>query len=190
MRNVHNYQTNTFACEQCGKLLKTEKCLAMHKKTFHEEEQTESLCVECGAVLKSKTNLELHIERFHSGKEKEICVECGRQFKARKDLIRHIRNIHTPRERTFSCDQCVKTFFNLVDLRNHVALIHEKNNPKPWHCEVCPFKASRLGNLNQHRKKTHSKDNISRARLIEMVKNDLHPFYTREDLHLVQQGIN
>ena len=190
MRTVHNCQTNTYPCSICGRLLKNKNNLAMHEKT-HPEVQSESfLCMQCGSVMKSKQTLEDHIERFHSGKEKVICAECGRQFRTRKDLVRHIRNLHTPKERTFECAQCDKRFFHLVDLKNHVALIHEKTNPKPWHCEVCPFKASRLGNLNQHRRKTHSKGNISRSRLLEMVENDLHPFYTRDDLHLVQQGIN
>ena len=189
MRHVHGCQTNTLACDQCGKLLKNERCLARHKKAFHEEKADSFLCVECGAVMKSKAVLRSHVERFHSG-EKIGCVECGKEFKCKRDLRRHIGNVHTVREKTEECAQCGQRFFTLVDLRNHVALLHEKSHPKPWYCEVCPFQASRLGNLNQHRRKNHSRENISRVRLIEMVENDLHPFYTREDLHLVQQGLN
>ena len=189
MRNIHNSQTNKLACDQCDKLLKTERSLRVHKKQFHTVHSARFLCVECGAVMKSKAGLKDHIERFHSG-QKFLCVECGRNFKMRKDLGRHIANVHTERERKFPCAQCDKSFYNFVDLKNHVALLHDKSQAKPWHCEVCPFKASRLGNLNQHRRKVHSEGNISRRRLIEMVQNDQHPFYTRDQLHLVQQGIN
>ena len=131
MRNIHHCQTNTYNCDQCGKFLKNRNSLAMHKKSFHEV-QSESMhvCSWCGAVLTTKTSLEDHIERFHSGNMK-ICASCGKQFRTRKDLVRHIRNLHTQKERTFECDQCDKKFFHLVDLKNHVALLHEKNNPKP-----------------------------------------------------------
>ena len=188
LRQAHNCQTNTVACDQCGKLLKNERCLAKHKRSFHESRANSFLCVECGEVMKSKASLNSHIERYHG--EKVICVECGKQFKCKRDLRRHIGNLHTAREKTEECLQCGQKYFNLVDLRNHVGLVHDKSSPKPWYCEVCPFQASRLGNLNQHRKKIHDRTNISRKRLIEMVGNDQHPFYTREDLHLVQQGIN
>ena len=192
LKNVHGCQTNTFACDQCGKLLKTPKGLVKHKKTFHEGASKTFLCVECGAVLKSKSSLLQHIERFHS-EEKITCTECGRQFKCKKDLVRHVGNLHTARERTFECTQCSQSYFSLCDLKNHVTFVHDidRANPKPWYCEICSFKASRLGNLNQHRRKVHGTPKpISRIRLLEMIEKNLHPFYTPQDLHLVQNGIN
>ena len=54
------------------------------------------------------------------------------------------------------------------------------------YCEVSQLKSARLGNLNDHRRKTHSKANITCKMLIEMVEKDLHPFYARKNLAMIK----
>ena len=184
MIGTHNSHANQVNCDQCGKFFKSFDTLGKHKRDIHEKSFKAHLCVDCGKILKSKGDLVDHIQRHHSD-EKFPCQDCGKTFKTNKDLLKHIRRNHTKRENAEACDQCEMKFFDVEALRNHVSNVHDKI--KPWHCEVCQLKCARLGNLNEHRRKTHSKENISRKILIEMVENDLHPFYTREDLPMLKQ---
>ena len=73
-----------------------------------------------------------------------------------------------------------------VALKKHISNVHEKL--KPFYCEVCVFRCSRLSNLNVHRK-THSKTRISKAMLISMVESDEHPFYTKDDLLMLRNSV-
>ena len=49
------------------------------------------------------------------------------------------------------------------------------------------FRCSRLSNLNVHRK-SHSKAKITKPMLINMVMNGEHPFYTREDIPMIESS--
>ena len=183
MVGAHNSHANTISCDQCGKFFKNVDTLTKHKRDLHENSFRKHLCVHCGKILKHKADLIDHIQRHHSD-EKFPCQECGKTLPTKKDLLGHIRRNHTKREKIEQCLQCELKFYDVHALRNHVSNVHEKI--KPWHCEVCQLKCARLGNLNEHRRKTHSKVNITRKMLIEMVENDLHPFYTREDLNMIK----
>ena len=185
MVTTHDSHLNTVACEKCGKFFKNKDCLTSHMRMVHENSGRKFLCVECGKIWKSKSDLENHIQRTHSN-EKIICQECGKGVNCKKDLMRHIRKLHTDRKKTEKCSQCEKEFYNMKELTVHIISVHEKL--KSWYCEVCDFKCSRLGNLNLHRKKSHSKALITKKMILQMVENDQHPFYTRDDLPMIQKG--
>ena len=183
MVGAHNSHANTISCDQCGKFFKNVDTLTKHKRDLHENSFRKHLCVHCGKILKHKADLIDHIQRHHSD-EKFPCQECGKVSRSNKDLLSHIRRNHTEREKTEQCSQCEMKFYDVRSLSYHVSNVHDKI--KPWHCEVCQLKCARLGNLNEHRRKTHNKTNLTRKMLIEMVENDLHPYYTREDLPMIK----
>ena len=177
-------------CDQCGKGYGDKSRLKMHIKRSHGgyKYQKDFLCVECGKILTSNSNLKQHIHRFHSNNKKTICQECGREFRHPFDLVRHIGQVHTAKERTEQCPQCDKRFYSAASLKSHIRSIHEKL--KPWYCEVCPFRCSRLANLNDHRKKSHNQTHISKQTLMDMVEQEQHPFYNKDDLPMIKAATN
>ena len=180
----HQLQSCSVTCDQCGKGFWDKGKLSVHIMRVHSDRsKRDFLCMDCGKVLSSKANLDNHILRMHSEK-KVSCQECEREFRHPNDLIRHIGQVHTARERTEQCPQCDKMFYSFNALQSHVRSVHEKL--KPWYCEICPFKASRLGNLNEHRRKTHMETNISKQTLIEMVEQEKHPYYRKDDLAMIK----
>ena len=183
MVGTHNSHANTIRCDQCGKFFKSFETLDKHKRLLHDNSFRNHLCGHCSKILKRKADLIDHVQRHHSDK-KFPCQECGKTFSTNKDLLKHIRRNHTEREKCEQCGQCELKFYDVEGLRNHVISVHDK--VKPWYCEVCQFKSARLGNLNEHRRKTHSEGNITRKMLIEMVEKDLHPFYVRKDLAMIK----
>ena len=187
-RHMSHYhqQGNLVSCDQCGKGYKDQARLTNHINRKHAgpyQFKREHLCVECGKVLSSKVNLDNHIYRFHSDNAIK-CQECEREFRHPYDLVRHIGQVHTAKEKTERCTQCDKMFYNSKALQLHVRSIHEKL--KPWYCEFCPFKCSRLSNLNDHRRKSHNKMNLSRMTLLDLVEHDQHPSYNKDDLPMLQ----
>ena len=188
-RHLNQYhQQGSFSCDQCSKCYKDEFRLTMHIKRKHAgpyKLQRDFLCVECGKCLTSKASLDNHIIRFHSDQNRLVCQECSREFRHSYDLVRHIGQVHTAKEKTEHCTQCEARFYNSKALQLHVRSIHEKL--KPWFCEVCPFKCSRLTNLNDHRRKTHKETNLSKQTLIAMVEQGNHPFYNIDDLPMIKR---
>ena len=185
MVEVHSTHINALPCDVCGKCFKSRGTLENHRKKVHENSHEEHLCVECGKIFNSKRNLVLHFERHHSNKE-FVCHDCEAIFRSRKDLREHIKRRHTVREKTEKCTRCDKDFYSTVALKKHISNVHEK--VKPFYCEVCVFRCSRLSNLNVHRK-THNKDRISKAMLISMVENEEHPFYSKDDLPMLRNSV-
>ena len=187
-RHLNQYhQQGSFRCDQCPKCYKDKSRLTMHIKRKHAgpyKLQRNYLCVECGKCLTSKASLDNHIIRFHSDQNLS-CQECSREFRHPYDLVRHIEQVHTAKEKTDQCTQCDRWFYNSKALQIHVRSIHEKL--KPWFCEVCPFKCSRLTNLNDHRRKTHKETNLSKQTLIAMVEQGKHPFYNIDDLPMIKR---
>ena len=123
--------------------------------------------------------LQQHQQSIHSDLSFK-CTECNAEKKNTHSLRRHIRSRHSDRKK---CPQCEKSFSQEIQLRKHISDVHDKL--KPFYCEGCPFKCARLDNLNLHRRKSHNRlDKMTKALLLSIVKNDQHPFYTREDLEM------
>ena len=181
---VHRSHVNTVPCEVCGKCFKSRITRDNHVKKTHEKTAESHLCGECGKTFNCKRNLVLHTERHHSNTE-FACRDCGAVFRCRKDLNGHVNRKHTERVKTEKCEQCEKEFYSRQELKKH-RNVHQ--SLKPFYCEVCAFKCSRLSNLNTHRK-SHNKAKITKPMLINMVENDQHPFYTRDDLEMIEQSV-
>ena len=109
--------------------------------------------------------------------------ECFKVCSSRSKLVEHMRKIHM-QIRNHECDKCEKRFFDLEALTRHVTAVHDKL--KPFLCEHCPFQCARTSNLNLHRRKSHGATTwMTKARLIEMVKNGEHPYYDDEKFQIL-----
>ena len=64
-------------CDQCGKMLKSEKFLKRHIKNVHER-VCHLKCSQCEYKTNVGINLKIHIKRVHEGTPlKETCLYCG-----------------------------------------------------------------------------------------------------------------
>ena len=178
---AHSSHVNTVPCELCGKCFKSQITRDNHVKKIHEKTAESHLCGECGRIFNCKRKLVLHIDRHHSSTE-FVCTDCESVFRCRVDLREHVKRKHTLREKTEKCPKCDKEFYSSKALKKHDNNVH---GIKPFYCEVCVFKCSRLSNLNVHRK-SHNKAKITKPMLINMVVNGEHPFYTRQDLPMIE----
>ena len=81
-------------------------------------------CPECGMLLKSKECLALHINAKHTQKHAYPCHFCGRVFYAPSSRFCHVRRVHTSSEQKFKCLYCWKVFTFHYELRNHMKMMH------------------------------------------------------------------
>ncbi|CAG9135537.1 unnamed protein product [Plutella xylostella] len=104
-----------FLCTQCGKSLKTQEKLEMHRRA-HGNPELE--CPECRKVFASKftlrTHKQIHLRKF-------ICDYCSRSFSSKAELAAHFAKVHF----RFDCDKCDLYFEKHQDLSEHKASAHE-----------------------------------------------------------------
>ena len=82
---------------------------------------------------------------------------------------------------SLKCEQCGKKLRSNTFLKIHMRSVQSKEKPFP--CEVCGFRSSRVDNLNIHRIKVHSLPNkITRTQLQELVSQGKHPFCSNPEL--------
>ena len=187
MVELHGSHVNTLPCHICGIFLKTQTSLDNHVKRHNSKPTDPHLCIDCGKTCKTKFDMLKHVERMHSD-TKYNCKQCDSEFSAKISLISHMRRRHgKPREKLESCTQCQKTFYTLRNLKKHISDVHDKI--KAFRCEECQFKCARMDNLNLHRRKSHNKENLTKAMLISMVENDEHPFYTKTDREMIKLAL-
>ena len=180
----HNFHINNFPCEVCGKYFKNQATLKTHVQNTHEKNK-QFLCGVCGKLCLNKPALNDHTRYYHSNEEFP-CMECGLVFKSKSVMRRHFNRKHSIEEKQYKCQTCEKAFRLPAALRKHISQVHDKL--KPFYCENCHLRTSSLGNLNIHRKKSHQSPYISRIKLIEMVENGQHPFYTPSDIPMIRSG--
>ena len=208
IKSVHE-GIRTHLCDKCDYKAATKGVLIQHIETVHEGIRYQ--CDQCEYKARTKGGLKKHLVNLHSG-IKLHCDQCNYQTADQRALDAHIRFVHEgigftcdycglktatewklkrhiktheQRERTEKCPKCDKEFYTKETLRKHVISVH---GIKPFYCEVCGTKSSRLSNLNAHRK-SHSKPKITKLVLIDMVRNGEHPFYSREDLPMLESSV-
>jgi len=181
MTDAHGTHVNSKPCNICGKYFKTKNTLQNHVRKVHNHEHPHKLCAFCGENVMSQ-NFTVHIQQFHSDEEFP-CLECGKTFNTRKAQKKHINRVHV-KEKTMECPKCERTFIFNFELQKHISQVHDKL--KPFYCEVCEFKCANLSNLNLHRRKSHNKPKWTKAMLSDMIENDQHPYYTKNDLSMIK----
>ena len=80
------------------------------------------------------------------------CPTCNLGLSTRINLKNHVAAVHEGKT-TFSCHICNKTFFDKNSMENHIGRVHE--GIKPYSCPKCDKRFSWTSNLKLHIKTIH-----------------------------------
>ena len=139
-----------FCCDQCGKLLMSQKSLDRHIQVHQEPKFS---CPICNKKLKHQETLKTHL-RTHTGEKPYSCHECNQAFAQRSTYVQHMC-IHTG-ERPHRCEVCNKTFIRKTELRMHEA---KHSNLRLFPCSFC----SKTFKTEKHRKVHETQLHSTRA---------------------------
>lgn len=145
-----------FVCEECGKVLKTERNLKCHKKNIHDVNIVYFTCEKCDFKTKYKSNLTRHIKRVHGVNVIwYMCPKCDYKTKYKNNLTNHIKRIHSVDEIWYMCPKCDHKSKIKNDLTRHIKHMHSVD--VIWYmCPKCDHKTKNKGNLNQHLSAIHN----------------------------------
>nr|XP_014085336.1 transcription factor grauzone [Bactrocera oleae] len=126
-----------FKCDDCGKQLKSSKCLASHIKIIHSKKEVnhETVCCHiCSKVFRGQKCLDNHV-RKHGDNREYNCDICAKSFATPQRLRKHIEAIHEDIHRHI-CDVCGKAFKFKPSFERHV-LEHQGIIEPPVQCDIC-----------------------------------------------------
>ena len=158
-------------CTICGKKF-SKSNLRKHMKVSHNqnlslrnrkwekipegEENVRDPCHECGKVIFRKF-MQRHMNSIHFNKK---CQKCYQYIKA-ENFDDHVEGC---KPEAVVCNVCGKSFKNQVRLKNHIHLIHIKNDLDPnlgnYCCDICGRYSKTAAALKQHKINLHSPHEI------------------------------
>lgn len=158
----------TVQCNICKQRM-IESKLANHIRRLHVETESpnelndstsktktpkEFKCEHCGKLYAINYTYQQHLKTHIEGRPK--CPECGSTFASAFSLFRHRARNHNLKHnyKTFSCDQCEKSFFSISELKLHQ---QRHSSLKEFKCDECEKAFSVKGNLRIHMR-THAKE--------------------------------
>ncbi|XP_055917670.1 transcription factor grauzone isoform X2 [Eupeodes corollae] len=103
-------------------------------------------CEICHVELIDFTSLRQHFWNSHGQKGYIVC--CNKKLFKRVLLVDHI-NKHLDPE-YFKCQSCNKVFADKQCLKNHMLIIHQADEEKPFQCESCSKRFIKQYLLEQH----------------------------------------
>ncbi|MCL4135374.1 UNVERIFIED_CONTAM: hypothetical protein GTU68_056455, partial [Idotea baltica] len=140
---------NPAKCSVCGKEFAVKSTLKQHMRTNHSGLH---FCIICFDAFTTKEHLITHKMQH---KATHSCPECFLLFVSKAALNQHRQKVHkisglpTSKKvsRSFSCNRCKASFFQLSDLNRHL-LGH--TGEKPFKCKQCGACFTRKSSLNKH----------------------------------------
>ncbi|XP_055838416.1 transcription factor grauzone [Episyrphus balteatus] len=153
----HTPETETNQTKAKRKLLKkspAERALEKESKYNIRAKEYDDLiaknmklaCELCNIDLVDFTALRQHFWNAHGQKGYVIC--CNKKLFKRVLLVDHI-NKHLDPE-YFKCQDCNKVFADKQCLKNHMLIIHQSDEEKPFQCEFCAKRFIKQYLLEQH----------------------------------------
>ncbi|XP_050079272.1 zinc finger protein 180-like [Anopheles maculipalpis] len=139
-RPVAKFQS--FKCEQCDKVLRSQSAVTYHKqhpcgstvrnqqeqltveqKVLHRDgnHPRKYACGVCGLLFNQKIELNRHT-LIHEGSLPYLCDVCDRPFRQKGTLTTHMRT-HTD-EKPYECTQCTARFRSAASRRSHIMRQH------------------------------------------------------------------
>ncbi|KAJ8416083.1 hypothetical protein AAFF_G00381050 [Aldrovandia affinis] len=181
-------QKKKHVCATCGKAFRLASILHNHQK-IHNLGETSFSCPVCGKSFQGKSGLKRHCcQKNQEGRKKAsvsreegrercfTCEQCGRSYRHAGSLLNH-KKTHTTG--IYHCTICLKTFSNLLALKNHRRIHSEVRR----HC--CPdcgktFRVS--SHLRSHRR-VHSKERSLSCASCQCTFPTLARFQQHQELH-------
>ncbi|KAK2726885.1 hypothetical protein QYM36_007660, partial [Artemia franciscana] len=122
-RSNSGSEDGKFACNVCGKRLKSKQTLNTHM-LLHKED-TASECPDCSRVFSTKAELKSHRSLEHEKDKRFVCPvsECQKRFKTRVALKGH-ETLHTG-EKPYKCPICPKEIRAQSNFYTHLK-VHRK----------------------------------------------------------------
>lgn len=141
----HRKNQDDFACDLCGKILKSEDSLKKHVQFTCLKERPVS-CHICNKPFIDKKSVRIHVASVHFKEKPHLCSECGKGFCTPTSLKTHRENVHE-KLRRHVCKVCNKTFGNQGNLYVHNQRHHERYN---FCCDTCGKQFCRPFELRRH----------------------------------------
>ena len=79
------------------------------------------------------------------------CEICEKNFSTNKNKDQHTRIVHG--ETNYRCDHCLKFFYQLGNVNNHIKTVHE--GERNYKCDSCGKYFTRSHHLKTHIKTIH-----------------------------------
>ncbi|CAG9783270.1 unnamed protein product [Diatraea saccharalis] len=143
-----------FVCKICSLGCSQQSSLQDHMERKHQIYNVITTCQYCGKLLKGRSKIYKHMLTHKL--DYVQCDLCKKVLKTKKTLIEHLRR-HSG-IKSYTCDQCAKTFCALSELCNHRRVIHEKGK-HIYPCDICGYKAYSTSVLKRH-KARHTESNV------------------------------
>ncbi|MFT7797685.1 zinc finger protein 62 homolog isoform X1 [Arapaima gigas] len=161
-------QKKKHICNICGKAFRLASILHNHQKV-HMQRSVDFSCPTCGKSYLGKSGLKRHRcgkvqEQISKGAKSEAsvsagegrenrftCEQCGRSYRHASSLLNH-KNTHTTG--IYHCMLCLKTFSNLLALKNHRRIHSETRRHS---CPDCNKTFRVSSQLRSHRR-VHTKE--------------------------------
>lgn len=115
-KSVSDDKRNTFSCNLCGKLLKSELTLRVHQITHSENRPFR--CRVCFLTFKSMRDLQTHEDKYHVETRLYQCSKCSKIVQSLEDVKGHIQCASSFLV-IFTCNYCFNVFRKKEDLESH-----------------------------------------------------------------------
>ncbi|KAF5298636.1 hypothetical protein FQR65_LT09732 [Abscondita terminalis] len=132
-----------FRCDKCPEIFSLRKELVEHDRNHRTP------CPHCGKSI-LKTSMSLHLIK-HTDKFK--CVDCGGRFNSNAALSQHIITVHT-KIKDHVCETCGKRFSSQTSMRVHMKSHSDK---RLYPCKLCNY-AGRTASAIYVHMSTHAND--------------------------------
>lgn len=157
---THKNQTE-YKCDQCERVFKKINHLNTHRVKHLKEYPYK--CEHCDKGFVIKTNYDCHILTHDTNQElPHVCKFCLKRFSNPEHLNRHMV-IHTEnvsysvKYKVCKCHQCLKTFKDRCDLKNHNCVPVEQNSSgnMRFPCKTCNKIYKNASGLYNHNRNVH-----------------------------------